>query len=101
LRERGAHLGSALADLLRELAATPGDGDMGYSAWRSAVIEEARLRCAALMTRLKTVDPAQWPDFDAARPPARETDALEAELAARRASARADKAQSQVTRLAG
>jgi hypothetical protein len=101
LRERGTHLGSALADLLRELAATPSDGEMGYSAWRSAVIEEARLRCAALIARLRTVDPAQWADFDAARPPAGETDALEAEIAARRASARADKAQSQVTRLAG
>jgi hypothetical protein len=101
LRERGAHLGSALADLLRDLAATPSDGEMGYSAWSAAVIEEARLRCAALIARLKTVDPAQWADFDAARPPANETDALEAEIAARRASARADKAQSQVTRLAG
>ncbi|HEY7021486.1 MAG TPA: restriction endonuclease [Ktedonobacterales bacterium] len=101
LRERGTHLGSALADLLRDLARTPSDGEMGYSAWRSSVIEEARLRCAALIARLKTVDPAQWADFDAARPPAHETDALEAEIAARRASARADKAQSQVTRLAG
>ncbi|HEX3269983.1 MAG TPA: restriction endonuclease, partial [Ktedonobacterales bacterium] len=101
LRERGTHLGSALADLLRDLAATPSDSEMGYSAWRSAVIEETRLRCAALIARLKTVDPAQWADFDTARPPARETDALEAEIAARRASARADKAQSQVTRLAG
>ncbi len=101
LRERGTHLGSALADLLRELAATPSDGEIGYSAWRAAVVEEARLRCAALIARLKTVDPAQWADFDAARPPASETDALEAEIAARRASARADKAQSQVTRLAG
>jgi hypothetical protein len=101
LRERSTHLGSALADLLRELAATPSDGEMGYSAWRSAVVEEARLRCAALIARLKTVDPAQWADFDAARPSASETDALEAEITARRASARADKAQSQVTRLAG
>jgi hypothetical protein len=101
LRERGTHLGSALADLLRALAATPGDGEIGYRAWRSAVVEEARLRCAALIARLKTVDPAPWADFDAARPPARETDALEAVIAARRASARADKAQSQVTRLAG
>jgi hypothetical protein len=101
LRERGTHLGSALTDLLRELAETPSDGEMDYSAWRSAVIEEARLRCAALMTRLKTVDPAQWADFGAARPPSRETDTLEAEIAARRASSRADKAQSQVTRLAG
>jgi hypothetical protein len=101
LRERGTHLGSALADLLRNLAGTPSDGEMGYGAWRSAVIEEARLRCAALIARLKTVDPAQWADFDAARPPASETAALEAEIAARRATARADKAQSQVTRLAG
>ena len=101
LRERGTHLGSVLADLLRELAVTPSDGEMGYSAWRAAVVEEARLRCAALIARLKTVDPAQWADFDVARPPASETDALEAEIAARRASARADKAQSQVTRLAG
>jgi hypothetical protein len=101
LRERGTHLGSALADLLRELAATPSDGEMGYSAWRAAVVEEARLRCVALIARLKTVDPAQWADFDAARPQASETDALEAEIAARRASARADKAQSQITRLAG
>jgi hypothetical protein len=100
LRERGTHLGSALADLLRDLVAAPSDGEIRYSAWRAAVIEEARLRCGALIARLTTVDPAQWVDFDTARPPARETDALEAEITARRASARADKAQSQVTRLA-
>ena len=101
LRERAAHLGSVLSDLLRHLAATPSDGELGYSAWRTAVIEEARLRCAALMAQLQIIDPAQWADFDEARSPARETDALEAGVAARRASARADKAQSQITQLAG
>jgi hypothetical protein len=101
LRERAAHLGGVLSDLLRELAATPNDGELGYSAWRAAVVEEAKLRCVALATQLQTIDPAQWGDFDAARSPAQETDALEAEVAARRASARADKAQSQVTQFAG
>jgi hypothetical protein len=101
LRERAAHLGGALSELLRELAATPSDGEVGYSAWRVAVLEETRLRCAALVAKLQIIDTAQWADFDAARSQARETDALEAEIAARRASARADKAQSQVAQLAG
>jgi hypothetical protein len=101
LRERATHLGSVLSNLLRELIATPSDGELGYSVWRAAVVEEARLRCAALAALLQSIDPAQWADYDAARSQARETDALEAEVAARRASARADKAQSRVTQLAG
>jgi hypothetical protein len=101
LRERAAHLGGVLADLLYELAVTPSDGELGYGSWRAAVLEEARLRCAALAAQLQIIDPAQWADFDAACSQARETDALEAEVAARRASARADKAQSQVTQRAG
>jgi hypothetical protein len=98
--ERATHLGSALAEVLREMSTTPSDGEMGYGAWRTAVVEEARLRCAALAARLQMIDPAQWTDFDAARSLAREADALEAENTARYASARADKAQSQVTQLA-
>jgi hypothetical protein len=101
LRERASHLGTALADVLREMATTPNDGEMGYGAWRAAVVDEARLRCVALVAKLGMVDPAQWTDFDAARSLAREAGALEAENAARYASARADKAQSQVTQLAG
>jgi hypothetical protein len=101
LRERAAHLGTALASVLREMATTPPDGEMGYDAWRAAVIEETRLRCAALEARLQIVEPAQWASFDAARDPAYEIAAEEAERAARHASARADKAQSQVVRLAG
>jgi hypothetical protein len=101
LRERAAHLGTALASVLREMASTPPDGEMGYDAWRAAVIEETRLRCSALEARLRIVEPAQWASFDAARDPAYEIEAEEAERAARHASARADKAQSQVVRLAG
>jgi hypothetical protein len=101
LRERAAHLGSALSAALRAVAATLDDGEMGYDAWRAAVVEETRLRCAALAARLRVLEPAQWAEFDAARSPTREAEALEAETAARYASARADKAQSQVTQLAG
>jgi hypothetical protein len=100
LCERAAHLGTALANVLRELVATPGDGGTGYSGWRAAVVEEARLRRAALEARLRIIDPARWADFDAARSQEREAEASQAEIAARRASARADKAQSQVTQLA-
>jgi hypothetical protein len=101
LRERGVHLGSALANILREIADTPSDGEMGYGAWRATVVEEARLRLDARRARLDTVDPAQWAEFDLARPAAQEVEASQAEIAAARASARADKAQSQVTQLAG
>jgi len=101
LRERATHLGGVLSDLLRDLAATPTDGELGYSAWRTAAVEEAKLRCTALAARLQIIDPAQWANFDAARSQLRESAALEAAVAARRASARADKAQLQVTQLAG
>jgi hypothetical protein len=101
LRERAAHLGIALTAVLRDITATPGDGEMGYGAWRAAVVEEERLRCVALELRLRMIDPAEWADFDAARSQERAAEASQAEIAARRASARADKAQSQVTQLAG
>jgi hypothetical protein len=101
LRERAGHLGNALESALREIADTPADGEMGYDAWRAAVVEEARLRCAALETRLRVVDPAEWMDYDAARASAREAEDTYAERAAAHASARADKAQSQVAQLAG
>jgi hypothetical protein len=101
LHERATHLGTALTNVLRDIIATPGDGEMGYSAWRAAVVEEERLRCVALEARLSIVDPAAWADFDAARSQEREAEASQAGIAARRASARADKAQSQVTQRAG
>jgi len=101
LRERAAHLGSALESALREIADAPAHGEMGYDAWRAAVVEEARLRCAALQTRLRVVDPAEWTDFEAARASVREAEDTYAERAAAHASARADKAQSQVAQLAG
>jgi hypothetical protein len=101
LRERAGHLGSALESALREIAAAPTDGEMGYDVWRDAVVEEARLRYAALETRLRVVDPAEWMDYDVARASAREAEDMYAERAAAHASARADKAQSQVTQLAG
>ncbi|HEY7850936.1 MAG TPA: hypothetical protein VIC27_12775, partial [Ktedonobacterales bacterium] len=63
MAERADHLKKPLLDALRALAKTPGDGDLGYAAWRLALGEELAARCTALRWRAQLVDPAQWQDF--------------------------------------
>lgn len=101
LGARADHLKKPLIDALRALAKTPGDGDLGYGAWRLALSEELAARCSALLWRVNLVDPAQWEDFSAAVNDAAVREASRADNAATHAAARAERAQSLMTERAG
>ena len=96
LAERADHLKKPLLDALRTLAKTPGEGDLGYAAWRLAVGEELAARCSALHWKARVVDPAQWQDFAAAVADRALQEASRAENAATHAAARAAAARSQL-----
>ncbi|HEY7849269.1 MAG TPA: hypothetical protein VIC27_04345, partial [Ktedonobacterales bacterium] len=93
LAERADHLKKPLLDALRALAKTPGDGDLGYAAWRLAIGEELAARCTALRWRAQLVDPAQWQDFAEAVNDFALQEATRAENAATHAAARAARAR--------
>lgn len=101
LAERADHLKKPLLDALKSLAKAPGDGDLGYAAWRLAVGEELAARCAALHWKAQVVDPAQWQDFSAAVADRALQEASRAENAATHAAARAAAARSQLTERIG
>ncbi len=89
LAERADHLKKPLLDALRTLAKTPGEGDLGYAAWRLALGEELAARCSALRWRAQQVDPAQWTDFAEAVNNHALQEATRADNAATHAAARA------------
>jgi hypothetical protein len=78
LETRARHLGSALVSVCDRMAVTPGDGALGYGAWRRATLEHLTARCEALRWRALALDPAHWRSFTAAH----DTPALERALAA-------------------
>jgi hypothetical protein len=94
LAERADHLKKPLLDALRALGKAPGEGDLGYAAWRLAVGEELAARCSALHWKAQVVDPAQWQDFSAAVADHALQEASRAENAATHAAARAAAARS-------
>jgi hypothetical protein len=89
LAERADHLKKPLLDALRTLVKTPGEGDLGYAAWRLAIGEELAARCSALRWRVQQVDPAQWTDFAEAVNNRALQEATRADNAATHAAARA------------
>ena len=101
LGDRADHLKKPLADALRALAKTPGDGDLGYGPWRQALSEELAARCAAALWRASMIDPAQWQDYASAVNDLALREASRADNAATHASARAERAQSQMTERPG
>lgn len=90
MADRATHLRDAALPALQAIAATPGGGQLGYSAWRRSILEELTARCESCRWRFLAIDPAQWLDFSGAYDPA----ALE------RASAAATSAGHAATRVA-
>lgn len=96
MRERADHLFGVTQGGFARVAATPGTGEMGYAAWRRALLEELTARCESLRWRAQAHDPAAWRDF------ARVTDTQASERAetartsAAHARARAEKAFGQL-----
>lgn len=92
LTQRAAHLRAATAAVLARIAPTPGGGELGYGAWRRAVVEELTARCESCRWRLLAVDPARWEDFAAAHDGAALERATAADAAAGHAAGRVAKA---------
>jgi hypothetical protein len=101
LGDRADHLKKPLVDALRALTKTPGDGDLGYGPWRQALSEELAARCAAALWRASMIDPAQWQDYASAVNDLALREASRADNAAAHASARAERAQSQMAERPG
>lgn len=89
---RAAHLRDATRTALERIGDTPGAGDLGYGAWRRAVVEELTARCESCRWRLLAIDPDRWDDFAAAQDTAALERATGAAAAAGHAAARAAKA---------
>ncbi len=96
LAQRAHHLAEAASQAAGTLAEAPGTGEMGYSAWRQAVIEELMAGCEALRWRVLTVDPTKWQDFATARDALSEERAAEAAVSAGHAAARTHKAYAEL-----
>lgn len=94
--QRAEHLGEVLKPAFADIASTPGGGELGYGAWRKALLEELTARCEGLRWRLAALDPARAQSFAAAH----DADALAqseaAALAATHAAARIEKAYAQL-----
>jgi hypothetical protein len=94
--QRAAHLAEVLKPAFVDIAATPGAGELGYGAWRKAVLEELTARCEVLRWRLSALDPAQAQSFAAAHDTEALAQAETAATAATHASARVEKAYAQL-----
>jgi hypothetical protein len=96
LRERADHLFGVTREGLARLTETPGAGEMGYTAWRRALLDELTARCESARWRMLAMNPAEWRDY------AHVTDAQALEraesgrTAAVHARARAEKAYAQL-----
>jgi hypothetical protein len=101
MRDRAGHLGKALKHTLEQLSRTPADGEMGYGAWRLALVEEYTARLEACRARIETIDPSRWEDIDRARSTDSQARAEQAAQAASYATARAVKAYARMAELAG
>lgn len=96
LGERAEHLRDVTLESFNRFAMTQGTGDLGYGAWRKAILEEWTARCEALRWRLLAIDPAAWQDFRQTHDVQAQENAAIAETAASHAAARVQKAQAQM-----
>ncbi|MGO8949277.1 MAG: hypothetical protein ACLQUY_16830, partial [Ktedonobacterales bacterium] len=94
--ERAQHLTAVTKQVLEQFQNTPGTGELGYTAWRKAVLEEMVTRCDALRSRISAISPTAWHDFQEARDIRRLQQAEEAATVATYARGRADKALAQL-----
>ncbi len=94
--ERAQHLEAVTKQALERIQNTPGTGELGYTAWRKAVLEELVARIDALRLRIGAVSPSDWHDFREARSVQKLQQAEEAATMATYARGRADKALAQL-----
>ncbi|HEX8036623.1 MAG TPA: hypothetical protein VF510_22385 [Ktedonobacterales bacterium] len=94
--QRAEHLADVLRPALVDIAATPGMGELGYGAWRKAILEELTAHCEALRWRLSALDPTNALSFAAAHDAEALAQAEAALTAATHASARVEKAYAQL-----
>lgn len=94
--QRAGHLADVLKPAFEDIASTPGAGELGYGAWRKAIVEELTARCEALRWRLTALDPAKAQSFAAAHDAEALAQAETAVTAATHASVRIEKAYAQL-----
>jgi len=96
LGERAGHLAEVALQALVQIQNTPGTGELGYTAWRKAVIEELLARCEVMRRRISVVVPSRWQVYGEARDTQKLQEAEEAATQATYARGRAEKALAQL-----
>lgn len=94
--QRAEHLADVLKPAFVDIGATAGAGELGYGAWRKAILEELTARCEALRWRLSALDATNAQSFAAAHDADALAQAEAAATAATHASARVEKAYAQL-----
>ena len=94
--ERAQHLAAVTLRALGEIQETAGTGELGYTAWRKAAIEELLARCDAIRCRFDAILPTAWQDYSKACDTAKLQQAEEAAVMATYARGRAEKALTQL-----
>jgi hypothetical protein len=94
--ERAGHLSEVTEQALVQIQNTPGTGELGYTAWRRAVMEELLARCEVMRRRVSIVVPSRWRNYGEARDTQKLQEAEEAATLATYARGRAEKALTQL-----
>jgi Restriction endonuclease len=94
--ERAQHLAAVTLQALVQVQDTPGAGELGYTAWRKAVMEELLARCDAIRCRFDAILPTAWQDYSKACDTVKLQQAEEATIMATYARGRAEKALAQL-----
>jgi hypothetical protein len=94
--DRAGHLAEVILRALVQIQSTPGTGELGYTAWRKAVMEELLARCEVMRRRISIVDPSRWQVYAEARDTHELQEAEEAATQASYARGRAEKALTQL-----
>jgi hypothetical protein len=94
--ERAGHLAAVTEQALQHIQSTPGTGELGYSAWRKAVLEELLARCDTVRYRIVAFTPAAWQNYAEARDIQKLQQAEDATVMASYARGRAQKALEQL-----
>ncbi len=94
--ERAGHLTAVTEQALQRIQSTPGTGELGYTAWRKAVLEELLARCDSVRYRVVAITPTAWQNFAEARDTQKLQQAEDATVMASYARGRAQKALGQL-----
>jgi hypothetical protein len=94
--DRAGHLAEVILQALVQIQSTPGTGELGYTAWRKAVMEELLARSEVMRRRISIVVPSRWQVYAEARDTHKLQEAEEAATQASYARGRAEKALTQL-----